>query len=100
MTYAEILAADRRLCILKLLVEGGGRSNESVLQKGLEMLGHHAGLDRAYVREQLAFLERAGCIRIEYFADRVMVAHLNERGHSVAKGVITCEGIAAPEFGG
>jgi hypothetical protein len=97
--YAEALAANRRLCILKLLVEARGSSNESVLQLGLEQLGHRAGLDRPYVREQLRFLETAGCIRIEFFQDKVMVAYLTERGASVASGVIPCDGVAAPGFG-
>ena len=100
LSYAEMIKADRRLCVLRLLVEARGISNESVLQKALEALGHQAGLDRDYVRQQLLrFLEEAGCIRIEFYNDRVMVAHLTERGSSVAAGRIRCEGVAEPSFG-
>lgn len=97
--YAEELAANRRLCILKLLEESRGQANESVLEMGLKLLGHHAGMTRDYVREQLRFLEKASLIRIEYFNDRVMVAHLLGRGADVASGAIDCDGVAQPGFG-
>lgn len=99
MSYSEHLAANRRLCILKLLIEECGISNESVLELALRALGHHAGVDRPYVRAQLDFLEQAGCVRIEYFKDKVMVAHLKERGTAVARGAITIDGIAKPSIG-
>ena len=97
--YADALAANRRLCILKLLVEDRGSSNDSVLEMALKSLGHHAGMDRAYVRDQLRFLETAGCLRIEFFKDQVMVARINDRGAAVASGAIRCEGVAEPSFG-
>lgn len=99
MSYAESLKANRRLCILKLLIEDGGHSNESVLEMALRALGHHAGLDRAYVRELIRFLEEAGCLVIEFFKDKVMVVRITERGVSVARGSISCEGVAAPGMG-
>jgi len=99
VSYAENLKANRRLCILKLLIEDHGHSNESVLEMALRALGHHAGLDRSYVREQLRFLEDAGCIVVEFFKDKVMVVRITERGVAVARGSIGCEGIAAPGLG-
>jgi len=100
VSYADELKANRRLCILRLLVEERGHSNESVLELALRSLGHHAGLDRAYVRDQLTFLETAGAITIKYFKDRLMVVQLTERGASAASGAITIDGIAEPGFGG
>jgi hypothetical protein len=99
VSYADKLAANRRLAILKLLMEARGSSNESVLEMALREMGHHAEMTRVYVRAQLTFLERAGCIRIEFFNDKVMVAHLTERGASVATGAIRCDGVAEPGFG-
>ena len=99
-SYAQLVAADRRLCILRLLVEARGSSNESVLQKALEALGHLAEMSRDYVRDQLRFLETAGLVRIDYYNDRVMVAHILERGAAVARGSISCDGVAEPSFGG
>lgn len=99
MSYPDFLDADRRLCILRLLVEGEGHSNESVLESCLKMLGHYVGLDRAYVREQLRKLEQMGCVTIEYFRDTVMVAHITERGVAVVEGRSRVEGIARPAMG-
>lgn len=99
-SFADHIAADRRLCLLRLLLEAEGCANESVLETGLRGLGHNAGMDRAYVRAQLRELETLACIRIELFSDRVMVAHLLDRGANVARGHVTVPGIARPSFGG
>lgn len=100
MTYAEELKADRRLCILRLLLEQEGSANDRVLEIGLLALGHRAGLDRAYVRDLIRFLETAACVTVEMFRDTVMVANLTDRGAAVAEGRIRCEGVARPSFGG
>ena len=99
MSYADHIAADRRLCILKLLVEDEGHSNESVLETGLIALGHRAGLDREYVRAQLRALEEFGAITVEFYRDRVMVAHITKRGVAAANGRVKIEGVAAPSMG-
>lgn len=98
-SYAERLDADRRLAILKLLVEDEGHSNESVVEVGLIDLGHSRGVDRAYVRDQLRALEKSGAIRLEFYRDTVMVAHLTERGVAIAEGRIRVDGIAKPPLG-
>jgi RNA-binding protein YhbY len=100
MSYRDLVNADRRLIILKLLLEDGGHGNEAVLEKGLEMLGHRAGLERAVVREYLRFLETAGLVKIEFFRDTIMVAEITERGVKAAKGQITVDGVAQPTPGG
>ncbi len=99
MTFADELAANRRLAILRLLVEGGGRSNDSVLEMCLRRMGHHAGLTRAYVREQLRFLESADLVTIEMVEARIMVAKLSRRGGDVVTGAVSFEGVAAPNYG-
>jgi hypothetical protein len=97
--YAEVLAADRRLAILRLLVEAGGESGESVLEKGLHMLGHRAGVDRDQVRRDLRDLADRDCLVTELFAEKVMVAKITRRGVSAAEGVIEIAGVAKPSMG-
>jgi hypothetical protein len=99
MDYAAILAADRRLAILRLLKEGGGEAGESVLEKGLHMLGHRAGCDRDQVRADLRALEDRACLVISLFQDKYMVAKITRRGVSVAEGIVHVEGVARPAMG-
>lgn len=99
MSYAERLDADRRLAILQLLVQDEGHSNESVIEVGLLDLAHRRGVDRAYVRDQLRTLEKAGAIRLEFYRDTVMVAHLTERGVAIADGRVRVDGISKPALG-
>lgn len=97
--FAEALAEDRRLAMLKLLVEADGLANESVLRSGLELLGHHAGLTREAVREDLRFMEDRGLIRLEWFGDKIAVAHIKRRGVEVSEGRERVEGIKRPSLG-
>ena len=99
MKFAQALAEDRRLAILKLLAEANGSANESVLQTGLEMLGHVSGLTRQAVRDDLKFLEDRGAIRLEWFGDKVAVAHLLLRGSEIAQGRARVDGIKPPAIG-
>jgi hypothetical protein len=97
--YERTLAEHRRITILRLLHDGGGAANESILKDGLEDLGLEAGLTRAVVREDLKFLEVCGAIRQEWFGDKLVVAHITERGVDIAKGRIMVEGIKRPSVG-
>jgi hypothetical protein len=98
-TYAEELEANRRLCMLRLLLEQEGSANDSVLEIGMKAMGHRLGVDRAYVRAMVRFLETAMLVRIEILRDVVMVAHITDRGANVAQGHQRCEGVARPAFG-
>lgn len=99
MSYRDVIDADRRLCILRLLLEDGGHGNESVLEKGLEALGHRAGLERTVVRGYLTFLETAGLVTVDFYRDKIMVASITARGVKVAKGQVTVDGVAQPSPG-
>lgn len=99
MSYRDVIDADRRLCILRLLLEDGGHGNESVLEKGLEALGHRAGLERTVVRGYLTFLETAGLVTVDFYRDKIMVASITARGVKVAKGQVTVDGVARPSPG-
>lgn len=97
-TYPEILAEDRRSAMLKLLVESGGSANERILYTALESLGHRL-VTEENVRADLRFLEKAGAIRIEYFQERIAVAHILIRGTEIAAGKTIVEGIKRPTIG-
>ncbi|WEK38668.1 MAG: hypothetical protein P0Y50_08890 [Candidatus Brevundimonas colombiensis] len=99
MSYQDDVTADRRLLILELLMQDHGMGNERVIESGLTSLGHRVGVDRAYVREQMKFLETTGCVTIDLFRDTVMVATITERGAKVSKGFITVDGVTQPTPG-
>jgi hypothetical protein len=99
MKFADALAQDRRLALLRLIGEAGGTANESVLRQGLEMLGHTAGVTYQTVREELRVLEDAGCVRLEWFNDKVAVARITKRGADCAAGQIKVEGVKRPSLG-
>lgn len=99
MSFAERISEDRRLCILRLLVEAEGRANESVLKDGLTMLGLDAGLTRDVLRSELNWLSNRGLLRIEWFNDKVAVAHIQRRGVETAAGKERVEGVARPSLG-
>jgi hypothetical protein len=97
--FAEALAEDRRLAELKLLLEAGGSANESVLETGLEALGHTTALTRENIRADLKFLEDRALVRLSYFNDKICVAHITRRGVEVAEGRTKVEGIKRPSIG-
>src|SRR3546814_18473251 len=99
MSYAEHLAANRRLAILKLMLEEAGHANDSILELGLRELGHRKGLERAVVRSMMRVLEALDCLTIEIVHDTVMVAHITPRGRLVAAGDLEVDGIASPHNG-
>lgn len=97
--FADFLAEDRRLAVLRLLVECRGSASESVIEKGLRGLGHRVGVDRDVVRADFAFLVTAGCVKTEWFNDQVEVAEITKRGVACAEGRIPIEGVAEPSMG-
>lgn len=99
MSYSELLEADRRLFILRLLVDVGGSANDSVIQDGLKAGGHRRGVTREVVRAELRFLEGAGCADLEWFNTDVLVASITRRGVDVASGDVQVDGIKRPSIG-
>ncbi|WP_374569673.1 hypothetical protein [Phenylobacterium sp.] len=103
-SFAEHLAADRRLVILRLLVEARGEAGESALEKGLLMLGHRAGVDRQAVLDDLALLadEERECVVLDRYdgaGGTVTIAAITKRGVAVAEGRISVKGVASPSLG-
>lgn len=99
MSYAEKLAANRRLCILQNLIEDGGSGSETAVEATLRAQGHHAGMTRDHVRELLKSLAEVDALTIDYFRDRLMVAQITERGVAIAEGRITVDGVEKPPIG-
>lgn len=94
------MLADRRLAILRLLVEAGGEVGESSLEKTLKAWGFGTLLDRKVVQEDLRFLESVHCIEIEYAQERYMVAAITQRGIRCQAGTVMIDGVSEPTLKG
>lgn len=94
MSYKEVVQADMRLVILRLLSEMPAmRANSSVLYSALDEFGHSASRDT--VKTELAWLAEQGLITREEMAS-IVVATLTERGVDVAKGRASVPGVKRP----
>lgn len=94
--YKEHSIEDRRLVVLRLLKEGDGYCNESILYHGVVGAGH-VRATREIVREDLEWLRDRNLVTHEFFQETVLVAHLTARGRNVAAGKETVEGVKKPE---
>jgi hypothetical protein len=99
VSYAEHLAANRRLCILQNLIADEGHGSETAIEQALLGEGHHAGMTRDHVRSLLKDLVAVDAITVEYWRDSLMVAHVTERGVAIAEGRITVDGVEKPPIG-
>lgn len=99
MSFREKVEADRRLIILRLLIENGGAGSESLLERGLLDLGERVNLHRAEVRRFIRELEDRACVVVDLFQDKLMVAQITKHGVAVAEGRVTVDGVAKPSMG-
>lgn len=86
MSFADLLAEDRRLVLLRCL-DGADYQvlNEHVLQTALAHLGHQVGRD--VLRADLVWLEERRMIKREIVADGALwLARLRAEGEEVARG--------------
>jgi len=98
MSYSEIITADMRLVILRVLEQDASYShNEYVLQSALGGLGHTISADRLHT--ELRWLEEQQLITIDN-SSGVFVAKLTNRGADAALGRARIDGIARPRPGG
>lgn len=94
MSYAQLLDADRRLVLLRILSEQTGkRANSSVLAAALDHFGH--AVSRDYTKTQLRWLQEQRLVDVEDIGP-VLVATLSERGADVARGVAKVDGVSVP----
>ncbi len=97
MSLRDLLEEDRRLVILRSLVDVGGEANESILNDCLDAYGHRVSRDQ--VRAQLAWLQEQGVVTIETVGS-YMVASLTGRGQDAAEGRCVVPGIKKPRARG
>ena len=95
MSYADHIAADRRLSILILLSESTGyEANEELLRRLLEdIFAHRVSLDR--LRADIDWLTEQGLVRHRE-AGGLRIATLTARGGDVAAGRATVSGVQRP----
>ena len=95
MNFAELLAADQRLVILRLLAEQiSYKANSSVLTMRMDQLGHAVSRDQ--VRTHLAWLGEQALVAVDEPVPGVVVATLTERGMDVASGRAVVPGVKRP----
>lgn len=94
-SFAEHLARDRRLVILRLLAEAPGyAANESILHAVLEHFGHHVSRDQ--VRGDLSWLAEQDLVTVETVAGDIMVVRITARGMDIAAGRAAHPGVKKP----
>ena len=92
--YADYVAGERRLSLLRLLAgQPDYALNVYVAQKALRLLGH--GEAHSVIKADFAFLAEAG-LAVLSERERVSVATLTREGQDVATGLLVVEGVARP----
>ena|SRR5574343_189185 len=97
MSMMELLDQDRRLVMLRTLVDIGGEANESILQDCLDAYGHRVSRDQ--VRTHITWLAEQGLVTNEPVGS-YFVASLTGRGQDVAEGRSTVPGVKKPRARG
>lgn len=97
MNYAEIVQADRRLVILKVLTDSSAYAcNEHLLGTLVGSFGHYVTGDR--LRTDLAWLAEQSLVEVREVAG-VEIATLTQRGLDVAEGRAHVPGVKRPAPG-
>lgn len=101
MSFADLLAADRRLVILKFLDQAPGYElNIFVLRTALDETGHNVSMD--LVKADAAWLAEQGLAEVSEVGSKTMpvtVVKITPRGADVAAGRCTHPGVKRPEPG-
>jgi Fe2+ or Zn2+ uptake regulation protein len=97
MSLRDLLDEDRRLVMLRSLVDIGGEANESILQDCLDAYGHRVSRDQ--VRTHINWLAEQGLVTNEPVGS-YFVASLTGRGQDVAEGRSTVPGVKKPRARG
>ncbi|MBU6430488.1 MAG: ArsR family transcriptional regulator [Cyanobacteria bacterium REEB65] len=86
---------DRRLVILRLLMDYRGALNSSSLESAVRAWGHKY-IDRAMVVDDLKWLEMRATVRLEDLGSNVLEVNLTAKGERVATGDEWLTGVARP----
>lgn len=94
MNFETHVQEDRRLVILRLLVEAHGFSvNSSILQSAMREFAHNVSRDLLHT--ELHWLAEQGLLKVEPRMS-VLIATLTARGADVAKGTAVVPGVKRP----
>lgn len=93
MMIDDILTEDRRLVILRSLIDCNNEANESILQDCLDAYGHNVSRD--VVRGLLDWLAEQRLVTIESLRGFYVVT-VTGRGQDVAEGRAKCAGVKRP----
>ncbi|ECJ8587553.1 ArsR family transcriptional regulator [Salmonella enterica] len=89
----DILNEDRRLVILRSLLDCNNEANESILQDCLDAYGHNVSRD--VVRGQIDWLAEQNLVTVENLSGFYVVT-LTGRGQDVAEGRAKVSGVKRP----
>ncbi|MEA1062266.1 ArsR family transcriptional regulator [Erwinia sp. HR93] len=89
----DILTEDRRLVILRSLLDCNNEANESILQDCLDAYGHN--ISRDLVRGLIDWLAEQGLVTVESLSGFYVVT-ITGRGQDVAEGRAKVSGVKRP----
>jgi hypothetical protein len=91
----ERINEDRRLVILRLLVDYRGALNSSSLESAVRAWGHKY-IDRAMITDDLHWLQARGCVKLDVLGAHIVEVCLSPKGERAATGEEWITGIARP----
>jgi len=94
----EAINADRRLVILRLLVEYRGALNSNTLENGVRAWNHRY-VDRDLITGDCRWLEARGLVAVEELRSDVLDVAITPKGERAAKGEEWVDGVARPAKG-
>lgn len=95
LTFAQRIAENRRICILRTLAESTAyRANDSLLHMVVDEFGFACSRDQ--VRTELSWLRDQGFVTLADVAG-LYVATITQAGLDVAAGHTTVPGVKRPE---
>lgn len=89
----DILTEDRRLVILRSLLDCNNEANESILQDCLDAYGHNVSRD--LVRGLIDWLAEQSLVSVENLSGFYVVT-ITGRGQDVAEGRVKVSGVKRP----
>jgi hypothetical protein len=89
----DILTEDRRLVILRSLLDCNNEANESILQDCLDAYGHNVSRD--LVRGLIDWLSEQSLVSVENLSGFYVVT-ITGRGQDVAEGRVKVSGVKRP----
>lgn len=89
-----VFDADRRLCLLRLLDESGGKASSATLEKSVRIF--FALVDRASTNADARWLAAAGLVTSEELRPDLLAVTITDRGERVARGEERMDGVSRP----